>query len=314
MFCGVGDLLETHALAEPHDDDDNDSFDNWLRRYLVTFPPHWISDLRDPTPLLEILWSDSPQSDRHWTARIPKVQFLRALLPPLDQPGLITVDGQWTADFPKRRTNFRIRSALVSPETATVLLRSLQSAQHAFGFSFPFDDDDELREINHPPYILSGWLQHIDQDARFDEKDPFRHGISAPRLVPGNSTIKLLNLEDNQVFRKEWHRQGSQQAVFRGLEWADIPERDDDWAQREQKSQGRWLQVDPDTLAELLRERQLDLIVGVHIERRIESEYGRSYDRETKKTKSAEKIFIFRSDGSVEDLQGRIGAWTKARH
>jgi hypothetical protein len=261
---------------------------------------------------VDALWFDSEQSDDYWIARIAKDHFLQTLRSKVDDGSLITVHGHWTAGFPTRQTNFRIGSALVSPATAMALLRSIETAQQSYGFAFPFDND-ERQEIDDPPYILSGWLSHISNDTRFDEKDPFRYGISSSKIVPGDSIVKILDLESDPMPGKEWRRRGNGRIAFRGIQWADMPDRDDDLGRRVQKSEGNWLQVHPEALAELLRQRTLDLIVGVHIERRLENEYGRAYERKTKKTKSIEKVFIFRSDGTIEDIKGSVGTWTKAR-
>jgi hypothetical protein len=312
MFCGVGQLLETHALAEKRDD--WDSFESWLQDHMLTFPPFWLSDLRDLTPLVDLLWYDSSQNDSHWIAKIAEDQFLLAFRPAIGDASFITVDGQWTAQFPTRGINVRLSGALVSANTAPALLRLLQSAQHAYGSSFPLDDGDDNRAFDEAPFVLRGWLKHVSQDTRFDGKDPFNNGISPSVIGPGDSTIKALGLRPGAIPGKQWFRGETNEIAFRAIQWSDLPERGDEWTRREQKSDGRWLQVHADALMDLLREQKLDLILGIHIERRLESEYGRPYERETKKTKAIERLFILRSDGSIEDIKGRIGTWAKARH
>lgn len=92
--------------------------------------------------------------------------------------------------------------------------------------------------------------------------------------------------------------------------WSDLPEKYDNspYRQRETKSDGELLQIESSMLSSFLRKIKMDVIVNVHVQRRIEEEYGKSYE-EPKKSKSHESFFILRADGKIEDVAGIIGSW-----
>jgi hypothetical protein len=310
MCCAVGRLMESHPVVERSED--YDSFENWFSASLLTRPPAWLADLRDATPLLESLWSAGEQKDGQWAARIPKAAFLSALLPVTTGASFITLAGIWTAAFPKREIQVHISSGLVTPETGTPLLRSLQLAARPYGFGFPSDDDDR-GQIEDPPYVLRAIVRDIRHDEGLDRKDPLRHGISSSEHRPGSAIITVFDLQQEALPAKEWRHKGD--LAFRCVEWSDSPEDDEDWSpgRRVTKTDGKWFQMDVDLLHKYLQLQKMDLIASIFIERRIEREYGRAYEREIKKKKLLEKVLILRSNGEIEDINGRIGTWRKAR-
>ena len=52
-----------------------------------------------------------------------------------------------------------MNSALVEPDTAASLMRSLQSAENPYEYGLPYEDTD--LEVNVPPYRLLGWLDDV---------------------------------------------------------------------------------------------------------------------------------------------------------
>jgi hypothetical protein len=131
---------------------------------------------------------------------------------------------------------------------------------------------------------------------------------------PEQSVLAHLGLNASPRPAKTWTTFESSKVVVRETVWADLPERYDDggsYRQRETTSEGSRLQIDADVLLSFLRKQRMSLIVGVHLERRLETEYGG--DTIKAKRKAFEQFFIFRTDGTVENHTGAIGTWWKGR-
>jgi hypothetical protein len=49
MWCAIGNLLQTTPLVKA--EDSYDTFEGRLARNGLSFPPFWLTDLRNPKPL-----------------------------------------------------------------------------------------------------------------------------------------------------------------------------------------------------------------------------------------------------------------------
>jgi hypothetical protein len=56
----------------------------------------------------------------------------------------------------------------------------------------------------------------------------------------------------------------------------------------------------------------MDLVCELQVDRRLNDEYRRTYDSESKK-QMHEKILLLRAQGTLEDADGNTGAWTAYR-
>jgi hypothetical protein len=318
ILCVVSEFLQKYPLWKA--DDRWSSFSYWLSELSLTEPPIWLSDLRDPKPLEDQFWLPGKEDEKKWVSRISRQDFLSALFPSEGKDrSTIRVDGAWVSAFPAREMRIGISSALINPATASSLARALQMRDdHRWGYHFPDerDNEDEFdRGFSAMPFKLAGWLIDISNDGGLDKKDSFTNGIGPGRRSIGKAIEAQLNLKAAPLPAKAWKIDGLASVAAEQIIWSDVPERYDDgsWRSRETKSHGHLLQIRADVLSSLLKSEKMDLIVGVHIERRLEQEYRGTYGDETKKTKSFDKFFIFRADGTIEDYQGSIGAWRSAR-
>ncbi len=305
MYCVVGELLETHPISKG-DEYSFDSFANWLGRLLPTEPPVWLSDNRGPTPLEPRLWSEDPRTDSGWLHNVRREEFLSeiGLSAPLRE-GWIVIDGDYTVYFPKREASIRISSALVSPETATALVRALQTVSNPWDFGIP--DEDRDLQIDEPPYRLLGWLTHAGGDNRFDERDPLRYEVGRARVKPGRKITKVLGLVPQAGIHRAWlcNRTGERAFIYEA--WCDEPPPRDDYYPQRIRSEGWRLWVKADIVQSFLINGAWDMICEVQIERRLRNGYGWSY--EDTKRKTHDKIFLLRADGSIDDAKGRVGSW-----
>jgi hypothetical protein len=316
VLCVVGEVMHKYPLWKP--EDNWGTFAYWFSKMLLSKPPIWLADLRDPKPLEDPFWISGTQDDNRWVDRVSRQDFFAALFTDSGADrSVVNVDGFWSSAFPTREVRTTISSALVNPQTASALARSLSTREHKWPYHLPNADQDDRydAQFHDMPYELSGWLIDAHNDEGIDIKDTLRNGIKGPAKSPADSVLSKLGLQANPLPEKTWKRASSDKVVLKEVVWSDLPERFDhngsSYRQRETKSEGSLLQIDADVLMSYLKMEQMDLIVGIHFERRLEKAYGGSYDESTK-IKGFEEFFIFRADGTIEDYQGIVGTWRRA--
>lgn len=305
MYCVIGELLTTHPVSKGNEYS-FDSLDYWLGWLLPTDPPFWLSDNRGPTPLELKLWNEDPKTDNGWLHNVRRDEFLSevGICAPL-RDGWIVIDGHYTVYFPNREASIQISSALVSPKTATALVRALQTVSNPWDFGIP--DEDRDLQIDEPPYRLLGWLMHADGDNRFDERDPLRYEVGRARVKPGRKVTKALGLVPQIDIHRTWVCNQTGKRAFIYEAWCDEPPPRDDYYPQRIRSSGWRLWVKADILQSFLINGAWDLICEVQIERRLRNGYGWSY--EDTKRKTHDKILRLRANGSVDDVKGRVGSW-----
>lgn len=79
MYCVAGELLEINPVADIEYEDEDDRFRNWLANVLPTDPPHWMADLRGPTPPEKRFWMNDERTDKTWLRRIRSEELLAEL-------------------------------------------------------------------------------------------------------------------------------------------------------------------------------------------------------------------------------------------
>ncbi|WP_065376949.1 hypothetical protein [Ensifer adhaerens] len=307
MLCVAGELLQTSAVAK--EESGEDRFADWLKDFLPTHPPLWLSDLRGPTPLIPELWWLDDRKDARWFGHVRNSEYIEALgLFGAAPEGWIVAGASVSNDHPTREQHLRIHSALVSPETAAALTRALQSVRDPWDFRIPDEDDDE---IDQPPYRMTGWLASLRGDRRFDDHDPLRFGGRGIQCQPGREITKFMQLLREPHPSVQWTAAGRSSPSFIYESWSD--EAPEERAQyRRTKSEGWRLLVRVEDLADFLEERGEDLICEVNIERALRNEYRQSYEPEAQQKKHF-KILVLARDGSIRDIRGHAGVWKKAR-
>jgi hypothetical protein len=317
VLCVVGEIIQKYPLWKP--EDNWATFAYWFSKMLLSMPPIWLADLRDPKPLEDQFWTAGAQDGNRWVSRVSRQDFFAAVFADGGTSrSVVNVDGSWTSAFPTREVRATISSALVNRATASALARSLSPREHKWPYRLPnaYQDDRYDAQFNDMPYKLTGWLIDARTNEGFDVKDTLKNGIKGRAKSPADIVLSKLRLEANPLPEKTWKPADSNDAVIVEVVWSDLPERFDynssPYQRRETKSEGSLLQISADVPMSYLKMEQMDLIVGVHFERRLEEEYGR-YDERTRKSKTFEQFFILRADGTIEDYQGTVGAWWRAR-
>jgi hypothetical protein len=311
MMCVVGDLLQTHAIAMP--DDDDEGFDGWLATFLPTNSDYWLSDLRQPVPLEERFWARDSRADDAWLGQAHRRESAAEVgIGRAGRPDWIVVAAYYTAQWPTRKREVRITSALVSPATAGSLRRALETVSDPWDYRLPNEGDD--MEIDADPYRLIGWLEDKHVEMQFDTNDPLRHQARPPNDLPGRRVTRLFNLTQQPGPRLNWAAEPGNRSCIIAEVWSDFPERDDDRRPRPTGSNGWRLWIRRANLQAFLIDQGMDLLCEVQLERRVFDPYSSRFDRDRdKKTRRLDHVLLLRGDGQLEAATGRSGTWTTAR-
>lgn len=230
MHCVIGELLRTHPLT---DETDYTSYESWVAESMPSEPPPWIADHRGPTPLVSRFWTEDERTDKGWLQNFRLDEFQSRHLGPVE--GWIAVAGHDTSRFPKRREEVNIDTALVSPPTASALLRALQTASNSHDFRIPPEADD--LQIDEAPYHLQGWIASGSSEGKFDLRDPFRYEVGVIRERPGAEVSKTLGLGLVYGTQPTWHDKSGHPA-FKYTAWCDEPSPEDEQFDRHTRSDG----------------------------------------------------------------------------
>ena len=310
MWCAVGELIQTDALAKS-EEDNYYALESVLERECLVLPPWWLADLRGPKPLERRFWLPPTEEVNLWMENVNDTDFLNEIFPASGNEKIV-VD----SDHQTKSSNFyesvRVNTALVSPDTGHALVRALQTVDSRWFYGVPRASSSHC-EIDVPQYQFKGWLIYPEQDTKIEEKDPFRYGISGVKCRPSNNFMgENLDFIFNCNNKAEWVSPGSGKQIFVYETWGDTqgdePERASQYDTRVRSSGWRFL-VDKMELKKYLDLIALDLLVEITITRRNKGyEYSR-YDQEKALESEYDRVLIFRRDGSIDAVEGCIGTW-----
>jgi hypothetical protein len=309
MWCTVGELLLSKPLAVSREDRWRD-WDYWWSRCGLTEPPHWLSDLRVVKPLEARLWYATGEKDEEWLRSV-RFEDLLAEVVPDDPSGEVVVAGYVSGSEGKQRSTMNISSALVSPETASALVRALQSIGNAWDYKIP--EEGEHMEIDEAPYRLVGWLCHPQRDTRLDDDDVLRREVSSCAVKPGDGVSRVLGLVQDRRSQPGCWVGPDGDVKFRYVAWSDdMSDATARYSSGFLRSYGHRLTGSRSAIQDLLVARKMDLIVEVDLTRRTGDGYG-SDDSQESKEASYDFVVVLRRDGRIEGADGCLGTWTVPR-
>lgn len=312
LWCAVGELLKTEALAESQRDD-WDALPERIARELLTAPPRWSTDLRDPAPLRPDFWQppEDPLSD--WVGEVTE-RRMRAELLPADRPGYLLIGGGWRISTHDRIETVSCTSALVEPDLGGALVRALQTMDSAWNYSIPREGEDESdtdTDTEEGPYKMIGWLRGAYSDGGVDDLDPLRGTATLVDWRPGRRVREACNLEPGEGGTTNWSAP-DRKPMFVYEVWGE-QDRDDDRYSMTMAVAGRRLLVEREQLMGFLKRDGLELVIEVEV-RREGRDNRRSYDSKDQ-TPEAEYDRLYRLDGegALHAAEGHLGTWAGDR-
>jgi hypothetical protein len=307
MWCATGELLKSQPPAKSEYGDDQ--LHEELNSATTINSALWLSDLRCPKPLEEMLWA-RPIPGAKWVSE-PSVHEAVALLGLRHAGGWCIVHGDYDRYWLGLHESVHVTSCLVSPGTAPALLRALQSSTNVHAHYLPLARDDG-DGIDMAGFQLKGWLSQSEGHSGLDSKDDCAEGISPRVMQPSDAVRRLLNLVPSNHFLFGWERQSNSAIAFYSEQWADdIPDR----RYREEtdcvRSKGERLHCRLEDVAQVLRSEKCDLLIKVQTHRK---EYEESRYSESGKGESAyfNRYILLTSEGCIADATGHIGTWQVA--
>lgn len=313
MLCAAAKLVDKYeARIEQYSDGDVDRWESWQQRWDLSIAPFWVADQRQATPLEQKLWSEPPVED--WTRAPTDDEYDRATGFTESLHGdYLQVWGNTDRFTSKASRDYRIRSALVTPEAAVALMRSFQDA-HPSTFRIPAEGDEEaeiFERIGSLKLELRGWIsdEHTETN-RIEESDPYAYRMQPTRLRPGQEACDFFDMQFDNLTGRFQGDETPHGIAFREV-WCDKPERVD----RESYgffSEGERLWFHIPELLKFLQTTESSLIMETQIVRRVDKgKLEDSVDDENLRGKHdwKSRIYIVDGTGQVSSVSGchRIG-------
>lgn len=301
MMIVAGRLLSITPSHLNLESDRPDEFDEWLSRHDLTRDDgRWLADRRDP-PLLERPdWIERKRDDPEYDL-ITEADLGQALL----SGNALNVWGRWSTANSVRVQSVEVRSALVSSDKSMALQRAFSDAKglhYCFVPSSNTDVDisDSLRHQNDADqfgFVLDGWIEEHHCDSGLDGKDRWSGEIHYPPPAPSPITVSLMALETD-LDKREWRDHAKRTSLLTSQVWGRYQERD----KAHEHDRGTRLQASVRFVKDMLRKRELDLIVVIEINRRrIDLRY-QGWPLNDEQNRKSIGIYVVKADGSVTSI------------
>jgi len=296
MFVVAAKLLERMPVVQRRDWCENE-WAEWLHRHLLTRTDgRWLSDRRDPAPLLKRDWIHQKKTE-NWRSEITIVDFLDGILFERERETWLNVCGSWEEGDSEREESFYVSTALVSPAVSQSLLHALTTCPDPHDFKLP-DYQEENMEFESYPFELKGWIWREYTDNRLDEYDPHAGQIAFPPYQVGQSIVDQLGLSVDSEQRK-WFLPATDKASIRCELWRTNQPRQDE----EPLRHGNRLSASLTFLKNLCLILECELIFSVKINRRFKHKSYMRNEDETRYTPPYSKIYILSADGKLRDTE-----------
>jgi hypothetical protein len=235
------------------------------------------------------------------------VSYILGTAPDLSMP--VTVYSGWSTAGESREVRVEVTTAFVEPSTASALARALTDSEESYLLPTESEHEDSDSEYRNAPFRLLPTVRLKNRDTEIDKDDPLRKDVSEMRAQPAAAMLQKYGLQATGMPVSMWQKKGK--TVARYEAWSEsVDQESSGRSRRELGVEGYRLTVDKTELSAMLDAEAMDLVVEVAVERRLEDKYGErsSWDDETKR-KKVRKAYIFRQNGDIEGVAGRVGAW-----
>ena len=308
MWCSVGEILKTHRITlDEYNDTDQDELKYRFSQGKLTHPPIWLADLCLPCPLQKKRWYQPNPPSVDWFEKINDNEFLEELLPS-DRSNYLIVHAAIYDHWGKFGDNIRISSNLISPETASSLMRALQCKVSETDYYF--GPESGKLDINDGNFQLQGWLQFFDVDSGLDYKDSLCNQISEIAVMPGLCVTNCLGLKSSYSPYPIWFKKGDSEPSFIYEVWGKHElDRRLLHDSNDVVSFGHRLLARTDVLSDFLDAEEFDLIVEVGVNRHERGHRQNLSGSENTKEASFDRIFLLRRNGKIEGAERDFGSW-----
>ena len=300
MFVVASRLLhESQILVDSWYDDEN-QWEKWLNRYLLTSKNElMLFDRRDEVPLLLPEWMNKINI-KVWNNEIDDEYFINTLMQNDESDVWLNICSTWTHGEENKRETVYISSAFVESTTSQALLNALASCKNPHDYKIPDYDETEM-EFNEDPFVLKGWIVNEYPVSGLDTYDTLSGEIYYPVYKVGDSFAKKMNLSfDNKL--KYWFIEGHNDACLKCRTWSYGLAH----YRENEPLQGMNLFASLDFLKNLCRTEKKEMIIKVQISRDIrESHYG-NHVSDSKYMPIKHKIFILSQEGKLRDERGNF--------
>jgi hypothetical protein len=277
---------------------------------MLTVPTMWLADWRDSKPLLARFWFPPEDEVTKWISKDNEQETLAELGLSEGKRHEIVVAASHATQARSFRRDVSLSTALVSPDTASSLLRALQTTGHWMRYKVPSQDD--RLEINEALYQFIGWLKDADdRDPQIDKLDPIRAEVREVQMGPGTAVLDFLGVPPNE---RDLLRT-STNAPFRFEVWSDRPESQSQHGSLYEgiTSSGHRLWIDKAILQKFLQSVNMEMIVEVHLNKRDRGYGFERYGHDKETSKDIDHVFLLRSTGEIEGRSSSLGTWTTSR-
>jgi hypothetical protein len=305
MYCAANFLLENEPLTKT---DSWDSWDYWLDSEANAFDDFWLSDLRDPLPLILKYWkNDVDKFDKAWRDTVADEYFDQSVgFLNNDENKYLNVYGGISKHIGANQETISFSSCLVSNKGADALLRALQTTKDSHDYSIPFDEDVEDKydrsTIDENGFSLTGWVMDIRSEFEgLDSDDIFFNSTSKGYIRFGKMVHAHFNVEYDNLY-KYGYVENNPISLFEN--WNEISDEEYRYKKynTDMETSGSVFKVDSDFILTFLKAEQKSLIVKCLIDRQLEErKYRERYDDNRKRV----KLYLIKPDGTVKTLRGR---------
>ncbi|HVM34087.1 MAG TPA: hypothetical protein VM784_01960 [Actinomycetota bacterium] len=302
MLLVGGELVdEGQPLVVGRDDFERETWAGWLSEHLDISPLRWEADRRQPAPLEQATFGFIPSREA-WRLR-DDGEFDAILGLSGVTTDALVVSSYVEIDRSDRYASSWVASALVSPETASALLRALQTCGSPSNFRLPEakegDWNDEM-EISEPGFTLIGWIMEVERhELGLEEHDALRR-IDRRIIRPGPAFVDHHNAslvdEGIQVV-------GSTGEVLAWMDaWSDVGPEERGYDRTDTSGRRTWVGLDP--LLQFLDGIGMDLIFEVRIARQFHRNSANWEEDDESYETGLSRIYLLRRGGSLETLAG----------
>jgi len=289
MLVVAAMLLESMPIIHRRDWID-DNWDEWLNRHLLTRNDgFWLSDRRDPVPLMRSAWlkqnrtssKDEVNSAIDFT---PYVSYSKR------GKTWVVVKGHIEERDFRNVERIHYSSALVSSRSSYSLVNALNFCTESYDYKLPDYDEDNM-EFGVSPFILKGWIVDEKGDNRLDSFDSLGANISFPPFEIDPSIISMMEIIHDSEKRR-WKIAGCDEPCLECNIWKAGDDNEDSNSFRE----GRILVASLEFLKRLCNAKNADIIIDIQIDRDAGSS-SYSNDGTKKRLLQSHKAFIISKEG-----------------